>query len=166
MSGFLSFTPCAFRFPQLIEFCVLLLYHSQGCHWTLSPVSSHRQSLNLWMVLGTPNKHALEVLCCAVLSHSVVSDSLRPHRLQPARLLCPWDSPDKNTRVCCHALLQGISPTQGSNPDLPHCRQILYCLSHQGSPKILEWEAYPFSRSSRPRNPTGVSCITGGFFTS
>ena len=63
------------------------------------------------------------------------------------------DSPDKNTGVDCHALFQGIFPTQGSNPGLPHCRQILYQLSHQGSPRILEWVAYPFSRgSSRPRN--------------
>ena len=43
------------------------------------------------------------------------------------------DSPGKNTGVGCHAFLQGISPIQGSNPDLPHCRWILYCLSHQGS---------------------------------
>ena len=44
------------------------------------------------------------------------------------------DSPGKNTGVGCHALLQGIFPTQGPNPDLPHCRQILYWLSHQGKP--------------------------------
>ena len=44
------------------------------------------------------------------------------------------DSLGQNTGMGCHALLQGISPTQGSNPDLPHCRQFLYCLSHQGSP--------------------------------
>ena len=44
------------------------------------------------------------------------------------------DSPGKNTGVGCHALLQGIFPTQGLNPSLPHCRQILYLLSHQGSP--------------------------------
>ena len=44
------------------------------------------------------------------------------------------DSPGKNTGVGCHALLQGIFPTQGSNPGLPYCRQILYQLSHQGSP--------------------------------
>ena len=44
------------------------------------------------------------------------------------------DSPGKNTGVGCHFLLQGIFPTQGSNPGLPHCRQILYRLSHQGSP--------------------------------
>ena len=46
------------------------------------------------------------------------------------------DSPGKNTGVWCHALLQGIFPTPGSNPGLPHCREILYNLSHQGSPLI------------------------------
>ena len=47
------------------------------------------------------------------------------------------DSPGKNSGVGCHALLQGIFPTQGSNPGLLRCRWILYCLSHQGSPRIL-----------------------------
>ena len=65
------------------------------------------------------------------VSRSVVSDSLRPYGLQPARLLCPWDSPDKNTRVDCCALLQGIFLTQGSNLHLLHSGQILYCLSYQ-----------------------------------
>ena len=66
-----------------------------------------------------------------------------------------------------HALLQGIFPTQGSNPGRPNYRWILYHLSHQGSPSLLEWVAYPVYRgSSRPRNPTGVSCIAGRFFTS
>ena len=51
-----------------------------------------------------------------MLSHSVVSDSLRPRGLQPARLLCPWDIPGKNAGVDCHSLLQGIFPTQGMNP--------------------------------------------------
>ena len=83
------------------------------------------------------------------------------------RLLCPWNSPGKNTGVGCHALLQGIFATQGSNPGLPHCRGLLYHLSHQGRPRILEWVAYPFSRgSSQPRGWTGVSCIAGEFFTS
>ena len=44
------------------------------------------------------------------------------------------DYPGKDTGVGCHALLQGLFPTQGLNPGLPHCRWILYCLSHQGSP--------------------------------
>ena len=64
----------------------------------------------------------------------VVSDSLPPYGLQPARLLCPWDSPGKNIGVCCHALLQGIFPTQGSNPCLLLCRQIL---CHQGNPCMI-----------------------------
>ena len=51
-------------------------------------------------------------------SCSVVSDSWQPHGLWPARLLCPWNSPGKNTGVGCHSLLQGIFPTQGSNPGL------------------------------------------------
>ena len=53
------------------------------------------------------------------------------------------DSPGKNTGVGCHALLQGIFPNQGWNPGLLHCRWILYCLSHQGSPRTLEWLSYP-----------------------
>ena len=48
-----------------------------------------------------------------------------------------WDSPGKNTRVGCHAFFQGIFSTQGSNPGLPHCRQILYCLNYQGSPLFV-----------------------------
>ena len=76
-----------------------------------------------------------------------------------------WTSPGQNTGVGSLSL-QGIFPTQGLNPGLPHCRWIFYQLSHKGSPRILEWVAYPFSRgSSQPRNQTGVSCIAGGFFT-
>ena len=94
-------------------------------------------------------------------SHSVVSNSLRPHELYS-----PWNSPGQNTGVGSCSLLQGIFPTQGLNPGLTHCRQILYQLSHKGSPRILEWVAYPFSsRSSWPRNRTGVACIAGGSFT-
>ena len=77
------------------------------------------------------------------------------------------DSQGKNTIVGCHTLLQGIFLTQELSPDLPHCRQILYHLNKQGSPQILEWEAYPFCReSSQHRDQTRVSCIAGGFFTS
>ena len=51
----------------------------------------------------------------------------------PGSFLC-GDSPDKNTEVGCHSLLQGIFPTQGSNPGFLHCRQMLYHRNHQGSP--------------------------------
>ena len=63
---------------------------------------------------------------------SVVSDSLWPRGLCPTRPLCPWGFSNKNTAVSCHVLLQGIFPTQGSNPGLLHCRRILYHLSQEG----------------------------------
>ena len=65
-------------------------------------------------------------------SRSVMYDSLRPHGLWPTRLPSPWDFPGKNTGVGCHFLLQEIFVTQGLNLGLLHCKQILYCLSHQG----------------------------------
>ena len=65
------------------------------------------------------------------ISHSVMSDSSWHHGLEPTRLLCPWDSPGKNTGMGCHFPLQGIFPTQGLNLGLWHCRQTLYRLSHQ-----------------------------------
>ena len=92
-------------------------------------------------------------------SCSVMSDSLLPH--SPGQ-----NSPGQNTGVGSLSLLQGIFPTRGLIPGFPHCRRILYQLSHKESPRILEWIAYPFSRgSSWPRNRTGVSCIAGKFFT-
>ena len=66
----------------------------------------------------------------------------------------------------CVAMPMSIFPTQGLNPGLSLYRWILYQLSHKGSPRILKWIAYPFSRgSSHPRNWTWVSCIAGRFFT-
>ena len=59
------------------------------------------------------------------VSRSVMSGSLQPHGLQPASLLGPWNSSEKNTAVGCHSLLQGNFLTQVSNLSLPHCRQIL-----------------------------------------
>ena len=64
------------------------------------------------------------------VSCSVMSYSLHPHGLQPTRFLCPWFFPGKNTAVSCHFTLQGIFLTQGLNPGLLHCRQILYQLRY------------------------------------
>ena len=94
-------------------------------------------------------------------SRSVMSNSLRPHRLYS-----PWNSPGQNSGVGSPSFLQEIFSTQRSNPGLLHCRWILYQLSHKGSPRIIEWVAYPFSWGSyQPRNQTGVSCIAVRFFT-
>ena len=76
------------------------------------------------------------------VSRSIMSYSLWPHGLYTTRLLCPWDSPGKNTGMGNHSLLQGIFPTQGSNPGLSCCRQILYCLSHQGSSPVWQLKLF------------------------
>ena len=80
-------------------------------------------------------QNSLFIVCYE--SCSVVSNSLRPHGLYS-----PWNSLDQNIGVHSLSLVQGIFPTQGSNPGLSHCRWILYQLSHKGSPKY--WSGWPF----------------------
>ena len=110
------------------------------------PPKNNLQAFQIWFTLSF--KWVSE-------SHSVMSDSLQPHRPYS-----PPNSPDQNTGVGSLFLLQGIFPTQESNSGLLHCRRILYQLSQKGSPRILEWVAYPFSSgSSQPRNRIRVSCI-------
>ena len=100
--------------------------------WTSHPVVPTRNPNPVGFLAGLLNsrvltlressltKKVLQVIWQAcVLSCSVMSDSLWPHGLKPTRLLCPWDSPGKNTRVGCHNLLQGIS-LKGLNPSLLH----------------------------------------------
>ena len=92
----------------------------------------------------------IELLCVCVVqvfSTQCVQLFATPWTI-PARILCPWNSPGKNTGVGSHSFLQGIFTTQGWNPGLPFCTWILYCLSHQGSPRILEWVAISFFRGS------------------
>ena len=92
--------------------------------------------------------------------------------MEPARLLCPWNSPDKNTGVGSHSLLQGIFLTQGLNTGLLHCRQILYHLSHQGSPRRLDstpsgnWEPLqpPSHLETIPQTPLGPEHLLSACF--
>ena len=77
-----------------------------------------------------------------------MSLTLQSHGLWPARLLCSWDSPSKNTGVGHHSLLQGIVLTQGSNPSFPHCRQILYHLSNRETTLIC---LMPFKLFNQPK---------------
>ena len=77
-------------------------------------------------------------------------DYLRPHVLQPSRLLCPWNSSGKNTREGCHALLQGIFLTQGSNPHVLHCRQSFYLWATGGTPlEIRGIQFYTHERNQK-----------------
>ena len=78
----------------------------------------------------------------------------------------PWNSPSRNIGVGSLSLLQGIFPTQGSNPISHIAGSFFISWVTWEAQRILEWVAYPFSSgSSRPRNQIGVSCIAGGFFT-
>ena len=122
-----------------------------GDWWAAVYVVAQNQTQLMWRSSNSCSPY-FQYLWSESESHSVMSNSLRPHGLYS-----PWNSPGQNTGVGSLSLLQGIFPTQGSNPDLPHCRWILYPLSHKGSPRILEWVAYPFSsRSSWPKNWTFV----------
>ena len=102
------------------------------------------------------------LLCCAqLLSHVqlfVTPWTVACQAPLSIGLYSPWNSPGQNTGVGSLSLLQGIFQTQGLNQGVSHCRRILYQLSHKGSPRGLEWVAYPFStESSHSRNRTRVS---------
>ena len=130
-------------------------------HWNGTRVSWIAGGFFTTVPPGMPINYLLMPLKWKSENGSVMSDSLRPHGLYSS-----WNSLGQNTGVGSFYLLQGIFPTHGSNPDLPHCGWILYQLSRKGSLRTLEWVAYLFSSSfSQPRNQTGVSFIAGGFFT-
>ena len=97
--------------PTLEIFKVMLRNPSLRTCWKASSNSLHVWGAEVWTWVSE--------------SHSVVSDSLWPHGLYS-----PWNSPGQNTGVGSLSVLQGIFPTQGSNPGLRHCRQILYQLNH------------------------------------
>ena len=126
------------------------------------PMSSDKlKSESLHMRFTTCRTKLLAISRSQSENCSFVFDSLWPHGLYN-----PWNPPGQNTRVGSLSLLQGIFPTQGSNPGLLHCRQILYQLSHQG-----ETQEYTGVGSlsflwqmSLTQESTGVSCISGGFF--
>ena len=104
-----------------------------------------------------------------MLSHSVMSNSLWPQGMRPLQgssVHQDLDSPGKNIRVGCHTLLQGIFPTQGSNTGNLHRWQIVYHLSHQGSPRILEWVSLLLLQGNfQIQELNQGTCIAGRFFT-
>ena len=104
----------------------------------LSPNPKLCITVNTWVTRS--NKMELCMDVC-----SVSSDSFSPRGLEPIRLLCPWDSPSKNIGVSCHALFQGIFPTQALNPGLLyllHCRSILYPWATWEAHKVIFEELF------------------------
>ena len=121
-------------------------------------------ALTIWTFVSKVTSllfNVLSVLCLVTQSCPTLYD---PRDCSPPGSSFHGDSPGKNTGVDYRALLQGTFPTQGLNPGLPQCRQILYWLSHLRNPRILEWVACPFSRgSSRPRNQAGSLALQMDF---
>ena len=117
----------------------------------IEPRSIVDGSFTIWATRNALNPSLIS--CRESESCSVVSDSLRPMDWGP------WNSPGQNTGVASHKSNPGL-------PRSPALRADSLQLSYKGSPRILEWVAYPFfSRSSWSRNWTGVSCFAGRFFT-
>ena len=107
-----------------------------SCHGAFAPpvrsvCNCHFMSYNFPFALS----QGCGVLCLVTQSCPVLCDLMD---CSPPGSFCPWGF-SRQASMGCHALLQGIFPTQGLNPDLPHCRWILYWLSQQRSPWILEW---------------------------
>ena len=104
--------------------------------WTMSGRHVERMLTNrMEGTAGTPCQ--LWTATGALLFSKSESCSVMSSSLRPQGLYGPWNSPGQNTGVGSLSLLQGIFPTQGLNPGLPHCRRTLYQLSHQGSPPKL-----------------------------
>ena len=128
----------------------------------ISPTATGIWSSKIWYVISTPdlslsplpqdvffeNRIVSHIDIMVHLSLKVLVAQSNPTFCDPmdCRLLCPWNSPGKNTGVACHSLLQRIFLTQVLNPGLIHCRQILYCLSYQesqeGIMKAIKWSEY------------------------
>ena len=139
--------------------------HGQRSLVGYSPRGRKESDMTEWLsmtfILNTILKVRLNLLSCALCL--VVFNWLQTLGLWPTGV----SAVELLRQECWSGLPCPTSGTQGSNPGLPHCWRILYRLNHQGSSRILEWVAYPFSRgSSQPRNRTRVSCIAGRFFTS
>ena len=113
-----------------VTVCHCLLWHIYAYLWPRNSTSS-----GVCVLQNTCSGMSMVAFLFSLFSESC---SVTPDSLWPHGLYSPWNSPDQNTEVGSLSLLQGIFPAQGLNPGLPHCRQILYQQSHQGSPGILD----------------------------
>ena len=103
---------------------------TQALGWAVTWVGDGKEEILCW-------RDTESFWDIVVSSLSCVPTLLQPHRLQPTRLFCPWNFPGKDTGVSCHFILQGIFPTQGSNPHLLHGQANSLQPSHQGSPSEI-----------------------------
>ena len=120
-----------FHFHFHLAFCVKKSKSpTQALGWAVTWVGDGKEEILWW-------RDTESFWDIVVSSLSCVPTLLRPHGLQPTRLFCPWNFPGKDTGVSCHFILQGIFPTQGSNPHLLHGQANSLQPSHQGSPSEI-----------------------------
>ena len=135
------------QMPKL-QFCrtMQFIQGQTGSKWRRVTCTQVSESTGLKVVTAAKTKPAYWALirhqasdpgCCHHLAAKSYQTLLQPHKLWPARLLCPWDFPGKNTGVGCHFLLQGIFPTQGSNPCLLHWEVDSLPPSHQRAFSVI-----------------------------
>ena len=140
------------NFQQEILASFLILSSIAPYIYTISAFSFKIKSLLLILKRRDfSDELTLKFLFSVMLVAQSCSTFCDPTSYSPTSLLCPCDSPGKNTGVDCHSLLQRIFLTQGLNPGLFHCRQILYHLSYREDPKRGEMQIY-FGRSFKPSN--------------
>ena len=105
---------------------ILLSYKKESIWVSSNEVDEPGAYYTEWSKSGRERQILYINACCFYLLTSVMSNSVQPYGLQPARFLCPWDSLVMSTKVSCHFLFQGIFLTQGLNLGLLNWRQILY----------------------------------------
>ena len=131
--------------PKILSMQLTLEQYRGSSEYNLSLPSVSMVPPHLY--INQPQTLQSCVVLCLVAS--VMSDSLRPYGLQPARLLCPWHSPGKNTGVGCHFPLQSIFPTQGQNPSLKNHHLLSFLHWQEGS--------LPLAPLGSPYNPVVFS---------
>ena len=130
--------------------CKLLycLFRRECGNNSLRILSGFCHPSEIWAILRNFGETEIIKQYCMCYIISVMSNPVRPCGLQPARLLCPWGSPGKNTGVGCHALLQGVFPTQGSKN---------LCLLH--------WQAGSLPLAPPGKSQNKINCDHYWFFT-
>ena len=112
-------------------------------------------------VLEEPDGLGCQFLCCCLVATSYPALLWR-YGLKPARLLCPWNSPGKNTRVDCHFLLQGNLPNSEMEPTSPSLQADSLPLIHQGSPQSLNGAKIPLEVWHGEGDPLNQNCCRRG----
>ena len=131
-----------FQYNTMFKLLFIQKYIQKCCRYTYKHIYAHIQRIGLQFSVDhgwkrKPKRYKdLDIFCCCLVT-KLCPTLLQLHGQWHTRILCPWDSPDKNTRVDCHFLPQGIFPDQGLNLHLLYWQADSFPLSHLGSPRHI-----------------------------